>query len=319
MPIEFQCSHCEHVLKVADEHAGKSARCPSCKTIIPIPMASTHGTSAFDLAEEPTEQSGQTPANPSANPYSNLPTGSGPADAPNPYQAPTATKLENKVLGSGEINPTSIDIDSILTDTWDLYKVHWLFLLGATVVVTIGSVILNLVFEAVNAGLEFNGAAVEMIIAATIFFQLLSQLVSTFFGIGMVKICLRFARRQNVQFIELFTGGNKLLPVFLVSIIVVIIVVLGLAALIVPGVIAMLTLWPFFHLIVDEKAGAVESISIAYSIGRRNKLTSLVIVLMCLGLGIAGCLAACVGLFFVSGFINLLYCVAYLKMTGQMR
>ena len=38
MPIEFQCNICQHVLKVGDEHAGKSARCPSCQQVVPIPF-----------------------------------------------------------------------------------------------------------------------------------------------------------------------------------------------------------------------------------------------------------------------------------------
>ena len=38
MPIEISCSNCQAILRVADEHAGKSARCPQCSTVIPIPL-----------------------------------------------------------------------------------------------------------------------------------------------------------------------------------------------------------------------------------------------------------------------------------------
>jgi hypothetical protein len=37
MPIEFDCDHCHHRLRVADEHAGKAARCPACQIVVPIP------------------------------------------------------------------------------------------------------------------------------------------------------------------------------------------------------------------------------------------------------------------------------------------
>ena len=37
MPIEFQCEHCETVLRTPDDSAGKSARCPRCGNVQPIP------------------------------------------------------------------------------------------------------------------------------------------------------------------------------------------------------------------------------------------------------------------------------------------
>jgi phage FluMu protein Com len=37
MPIQFNCQQCGKTLSVADEHAGKSASCPDCKTVMKIP------------------------------------------------------------------------------------------------------------------------------------------------------------------------------------------------------------------------------------------------------------------------------------------
>jgi GYF domain 2 len=38
MPIETTCQTCGQRLRVADEHAGKSARCPGCQTIYTVPQ-----------------------------------------------------------------------------------------------------------------------------------------------------------------------------------------------------------------------------------------------------------------------------------------
>jgi phage FluMu protein Com len=38
MTIETDCTGCGQRLRVADEHAGKKARCPRCQTISPIPV-----------------------------------------------------------------------------------------------------------------------------------------------------------------------------------------------------------------------------------------------------------------------------------------
>ncbi len=37
MKIEITCSHCEAVLRVGSEHAGKQLRCPTCQNLLPIP------------------------------------------------------------------------------------------------------------------------------------------------------------------------------------------------------------------------------------------------------------------------------------------
>jgi phage FluMu protein Com len=37
MTIDIQCTGCSRQLRVADEHAGKSARCPECQTIVAVP------------------------------------------------------------------------------------------------------------------------------------------------------------------------------------------------------------------------------------------------------------------------------------------
>jgi hypothetical protein len=37
MPIELECSGCGKTLRVPDEHAGKQARCPGCKTVLTVP------------------------------------------------------------------------------------------------------------------------------------------------------------------------------------------------------------------------------------------------------------------------------------------
>lgn len=43
--ILFKCSKCSHEYKVADEHAGKKARCKSCEQVntIPFPPVKSKG------------------------------------------------------------------------------------------------------------------------------------------------------------------------------------------------------------------------------------------------------------------------------------
>jgi DNA-directed RNA polymerase subunit RPC12/RpoP len=42
MPIQFRCSHCEQPIEVDDEHAGKTAACPYCRSTISVPAESNY-------------------------------------------------------------------------------------------------------------------------------------------------------------------------------------------------------------------------------------------------------------------------------------
>lgn len=78
MPIEISCLNCESVLRVADEHAGKSARCPQCAAINPIPI---RADSHFELDGGPDFDSPDFET-PSQHRFQSSP--------PNPYSAPSS-------------------------------------------------------------------------------------------------------------------------------------------------------------------------------------------------------------------------------------
>jgi phage FluMu protein Com len=51
MPIEFRCTTCGRLLRVADEHSGKLARCPNCQTELTVPATSTAGVA--EISDQP--------------------------------------------------------------------------------------------------------------------------------------------------------------------------------------------------------------------------------------------------------------------------
>ena len=86
MPIEISCNNCQAILRVADEHAGKSARCPQCSTVIPIPLTPLESppneTSSSNESGYWNEKTQDVPGG--SNPYAT------PKPTPNPYANPTA-------------------------------------------------------------------------------------------------------------------------------------------------------------------------------------------------------------------------------------
>ncbi len=78
MSIELNCTGCGQMLRVADEHAGKKARCPACGTIVEVPL------SAGELPREGDPFSGRFDPASKANPFADRP-----EPATNPYSSPS--------------------------------------------------------------------------------------------------------------------------------------------------------------------------------------------------------------------------------------
>ena len=319
MPIEFKCSNCQNVLKVGDEHAGKSARCPSCKTVVSIPASSPEPAEAPSsvFPDAPTTDSSN---NPFAGAAPSDGGGGGPfAGAANPYQTPKSTKLESRPIAGGTMAPRAASFEEIFSLSWKLFTQNLGLLVGTSVVVLMIGIAINLgaqFMQAMMIEMNFDPFA---LFAFSMMYSLGTGIIQTFFYIGQAKICLKLARGQHAEFSELFSGANKLLPVYIAGIIVGIIIGVGILLLIIPGIIAALMLWPYFYVITDDKGGIGDFLGLAYRIGTPNILTSLVLAVVTLALVVAGMLAVCVGIVFSVGLIAMMYSVAYLKMSGQLR
>jgi hypothetical protein len=61
MPIEFDCG-CGRRLRVADEHAGKLARCPACRGVAQVPALQPAKSNPGFAAESPARKPAESPA-----------------------------------------------------------------------------------------------------------------------------------------------------------------------------------------------------------------------------------------------------------------
>jgi hypothetical protein len=50
MPIELTCPSCSQTLRVGDEHAGRKARCPQCRTVFDVPLSGLAGSAERSAA-----------------------------------------------------------------------------------------------------------------------------------------------------------------------------------------------------------------------------------------------------------------------------
>lgn len=104
MPIEFNCSQCNQLLRVSEASAGKSARCPKCQALMMVPAAGGElpkvpsvpppPATPFGVAD-PGINSLPPPPKPASSPFSDQQGGSNPFSGQptgnvNPYASPVA-------------------------------------------------------------------------------------------------------------------------------------------------------------------------------------------------------------------------------------
>jgi len=150
------------------------------------------------------------------------------------------------------------------------------------------------------------------------FSQIISNILQFYLGIGAAQINLKLARRQPAEYGDLFGGIGLFLPLLGGLIIAYFGLVLGLLCLIVPAILMLLAFWPFYYLIIDRKAGVIESFSVASRITNGNWGSSFLLWLMSIGIILLGCAAMCVGILFAAPLVGMMFAVAYLMMSGQL-
>jgi uncharacterized membrane protein len=147
--------------------------------------------------------------------------------------------------------------------------------------------------------------------------QLVSNAVGIFLTTGVIRMLLSAGRDENPELSQLFSGGPWFWRVVGFTILIYVLLILGLVLLIIPMFIMLFMWWPAILLIVDNKAGVMESFGMARTITKGNWGTSFVLALASIGISILGVLALCVGMLAAIPFTYLMFVSAYLLMSGQ--
>jgi hypothetical protein len=335
MAIEFRCTKCNKLLRTADDTAGKHAKCPECGEILVIPTAGAPistpmpaaGAGAGGFPPPPSGPTGGTPFGAGAQPQYQ-------PDSGNPYQSPSPyASLPTMPAGAGEIRPTIIDLGDVMGRAWTIFKEQWAMCLGALVVVGI----CNYVFSYVTGKLmgsffqptvDFRNVNPQQMLSVMIqeypkhmFGSTLKGYVDLLFyawtSAGLYIFLLKIARGQPANIGDVFSGGKYYVPMLVTMLIFNLMTQIGFLLLIIPGVIVLLMFGQFNYLIVDRNLGIADSLQKSMEITKGNKLTMLLIWLVCAGLVIVGALPCFLGWLVVFPYMALLHAVIYLTMTGQ--
>ncbi|RMF43860.1 MAG: hypothetical protein D6753_04060 [Planctomycetota bacterium] len=238
----------------------------------------------------------------------------------NPYAAPQSTPMPESSGSDVPVVPTPVEIGSVFNAAFEVWKANLGLLVGVTLIVfmisgvfSAGSTILNLVAEQGEEEVKLAAALGSFMIS------LISTVVNIFLGIGQTQIYLRLLRGQSAQVGDLFGGGSRFLPTLAVSILFGLAVGVGTVLCIIPGLVVGALFWPCYYLVVDNKSKVIDSFTVAQKIGTANIGTTILLVLLGIGINLLGFLACGVGILFAAPLVGLLWTTAYLGGAGQMR
>lgn len=190
------------------------------------------------------------------------------------------------------------EIGPVLSRAWRLFTDNLGIILGAMFVMAI----INLTFTGVERNLDAliggsSGLAALLLGPIRVGVSLAGWVVSVFLSLGLIRLMLNLIRGGSATFADLFSGGRYLFPGVAASLLVGGGVLLGLIALIVPGVILGLG-WMFSQaLIVDRNMGPIEAMQASWNLTRGEKGGLLLWMLVCAGICLLGAMACGVGLF----------------------
>ena len=293
MPIEFHCTACNQLLRVPDDAAGRKAQCPGCDAVLDIPAAAAEPPPVEPLPTEP-------PPGPIIG-------GSAAPARDDSYLSPASERYSGPVV-DGPIVPTRIDLGSVLSESWRIFKDHMWLLVGAFFIIAV-------INWGYNIGLTlFDLDDADFLLNFVL--QLFGQVLSLFMSLGQAILVLNVVCGREASLNDLFRGGPYLLRAIGASIVFCLIVMLGVIALIVPGIILALMLGQYYFLIVDKNVGAMESLSISRRITSGNKGTLFLPGFVMMGLAILGLLAFVIGIAFAGAFTMVTAAVAYRMMAG---
>ncbi len=271
---------------------------------------------------------------------------SDPFDQPaNPYAAPTAQG--GYVLPDlPGLSAMRFTIGEVFDRAWRIYKDQ----MGLCIGVVLAAMGLNFVtsqlLQIIIVIIGSNGRSPLLLGLVFLIAMPCMFLFQMWLNIGLGLFMLNLAAGRKAAFGDLFAGGPFLIPTVLASILYVFIltavVALGslplvlaftlargdqaavFGALVIGGllatiivVIASLRLSQFYYLIIDRRAGALDSFQRSIEITRGNALQLFLLGFLSMLLVFAGVLACLVGAFFTAPLVYVVFAVAYLTMSGQ--
>ncbi len=209
--------------------------------------------------------------------------------------------------------PGTWDIGGVLGAGWEAFKKNWVVFVFAPFV---GFVVayLPMFLMMFIGGLIGNGvvSAILSLVGLLAFMGLFS-----FVYVGMIRMFLKGVRGETPSFGDIFSGGNRVVPMFVAVLLMSLIVGIGYCLLFVPGIILALGLNMTFFYVVDQNMGAVDALKASWAATDGQKLNLFLFGLVSFLVILAGELACGVGVLVAAPVVTLAHAMIYLRLSGK--
>jgi uncharacterized membrane protein len=235
----------------------------------------------------------------------------------NPYAPPRDFGMLQGSLGPPG-SPRGFETREVLEAAWQIVKVHWPLLVAAVVVWSVpgglaGSVpTLAVLFKVVEEGsAEYWGIYAGSTLA--------SQTIGTFFQVGFLRISLAAARGQTPEFMTIFSGFDRFLPLLIANLLYYFSMTFGMLLFIVPGVILFLgfSLAPFYC--IDARLGPFAALGESWRAMRGHKGQMFIFLCASFAIYLLGMLACCVGALPAGALLYVAWAIIYVRLSGYER
>jgi uncharacterized membrane protein len=145
---------------------------------------------------------------------------------------------------------------------------------------------------------------------------LISLVFSILFSMGYTKNMFQALDGEEPQFSAYGQQSRKIITWFVAGLIYAVIVLVGIALLVLPGIYVAIRLQFFYTSIVEEDTGILTSLKRSWEITKGQEAPLLLLLLVAIGFTLLGLAFFGIGIFVTYPFVGLMYCHVFRKLTA---
>jgi len=307
--IEFDCPNCDSFLRAGNDKAGLRIRCPACQAPVWVPFLDAQN----DLQQ-------QTSHRIDSQPSTSISTAAFPEDIEELDDADLHWESENQEFSAkGTQIPEEVTVGGIVRESWRIYSENFsaclvasaLDLVANAIAIVLAFVVAVMTFVALQGlrDLAFLAAAAVWLLGMMIVWSAISAKNCQYY-LAMARGAPSAARFRRLKKLDI--GRILLAWLFFWTI-----AGLGLLMCVVPGLVAVVLLWPFVVSVIDRDTSVAVAIRHAISITSRRPGVAAGACALHLLLLVIVSLVPIIGKLLGQPLAEVLHSVSYLHLTSE--